>query len=180
MHGSCRNISPGSHFTAVSKTHFLMKGDTLLALVFYRLLTNKGANCHAKVWYEGNYTYLAFPHANLTSQNISRVLKELGREEIQRRLFEEYMSSIYGDDGAAGILVDSTRVSNATRMDITQISNHNGEISREVRLIYVIDRDNGMPIYFRYVAGNIIMTLRVGVIHILLCVISEQLEFIII
>lgn len=72
--------------------------DTLLALAFYRLLTNKGAN--------------------LTSQNISRVLKELGREEIQRRFFEEYMYSIYGDDGAAGILVDSTGVPNATRMDI--------------------------------------------------------------
>ena len=66
------------------------------------------------------------------------------------------MSSIYGDDGAAGILVDSTGVPNATRTDITQINNHNGEISREVRLIYVIDCDNGMPIYFRYVAGNII------------------------
>ena len=130
--------------------------DTLLALVFYRLLTNRSASCHAKIWYEGNYSYLAFPHANLTSQNISRVLKELGREDIQRRFFEEYMSCIYGDKGAAGILVDSTGVPNATKMDITQISNHNGDINREVRLIYVIDRDNGMPIYFRYVAGNIV------------------------
>ncbi len=132
------------------------EGDTLLALIFYRLLTNKGASCHAKVWYEGNYSYLAFPNANLTGQNISRVLKELGREEVQRHFFEEYMSSIYGKDGAAGILVDSTGVPNATKIDITQISNHNGDINREVRLIYVIDRDNGMPIYFRYVAGNII------------------------
>lgn len=132
------------------------QSDTLLALIFYRLLTNKGASCHARIWYEGNYSYLAFPHANLTGQNISRVLKELGREEIQRHFFEEYMSSIYGDNGAAGILVDSTGVPNATKMDITQISNHNGDISREVRLIYVIDRDNGMPIYFRYVTGNII------------------------
>ncbi len=130
--------------------------DTLLALIFYRLLTNRGASCHAKIWYEGNYACLAFPYANLTSQNISRVLKELGREEIQRRFFGEYMSSIYGNDGAAGILVDSTGVPNTTKMDITQISNHNGDINREVRLIYVIDRDNGMPIYFRYVAGNII------------------------
>lgn len=132
------------------------ESDTLLALVFYRLLTNKGAGCHAKIWYEGNYSYLAFPYANLTSQNISRVLKELGSEEVQRHFFEEYMSSIYGNDGAAGILVDSTGVPNATKMDITQISNHNGDINREVRLIYVIDRANGMPIYFRYVAGNII------------------------
>ena len=132
------------------------ESDTLLALIFYRLLTNKGANCHAKSWYEGNYAYLAFPEANLTSQNISKVLKELGSEEVQRHFFEEYMSCIYGDDGATGILVDSTGVPNATKMDITQISNHNGDINREVRLIYVIDRDNGMPIYFRYVAGNII------------------------
>lgn len=132
------------------------ESDTLLALIFYRLLTNKGANCHAKIWYEGNYSYLAFPYANLTSQNISRVLKELGREDIQRHFFEEYMFSIYGNDGAAGILVDSTGVPNATKMNITQISNHNGDINREVRLIYVIDRNNGMPIYFRYVAGNII------------------------
>lgn len=132
------------------------ESDTLLSLIFYRLLTNKGASCHVKIWYEGNYSYLAFPHANLTSQNISRVLKEVGREEIQRHFFEEYVSSVYGNDRSAGILVDSTGVPNATRMDITQISNHNGEINREVRLIYVIDRGNGMPIYFRYVAGDII------------------------
>lgn len=130
--------------------------DTILALISYRLLTNKSASCHAKVWYEGNYSYLAFPHANLTSQNISKVLKKLGQEEIQRSFFEQYLSCIYQDGGAAGILVDSTGVPNATKMDITQISNHNGDISREVRLIYVLDRSNGMPIYFRYVAGNIV------------------------
>lgn len=132
------------------------ESDTLLALIFYRLLTNKGASCHAKIWYEGNYSCLAFPYANLTIQNIGRIMKELGGEEIQHRFFEGYMSSIYGDSGAAGILVDSTGVPNATKMDVTQISSNNGDISREVRLIYVIDRNNGMPIYFRYVPGNII------------------------
>ena len=130
--------------------------DTLLALIFYRLLTHKGASCLAKIWYEGNYSYLSFPHADLTSQNISRILKELGREEVQRAFFENYLACVYGESGTAGILVDSTGVPNATKMDITQISNHNGDINREVRLIYVIDRSNGMPIYFRYVAGNII------------------------
>lgn len=130
--------------------------DTLLALILYRLLSHKGASCHAKIWYEGNYSYLSFPHADLTSQNISRVLKELGREDVQRSFFENYLACEYGGSGAAGILVDSTGVPNATKMDITQISNHNGDISREVRLIYVIDRSNGMPIYFRYVAGNIV------------------------
>lgn len=58
----------------------LDESDTLLDLILYRLLINKGASCHAKIWHEGNYSYLAFPHANLTSQNISRIPKELGRE----------------------------------------------------------------------------------------------------
>ena len=79
----------------------------LLALIFYRLLTNKGASWHAKIWYEGNYSYLAFPEANLTSQNISKVLKELGSEEVQRHFFEEYLSCIYGDDGATGIVTET-------------------------------------------------------------------------
>lgn len=114
------------------------ESDTLVALIFYRILTSKGASCHAKIWYEGNYTYLAYPEANLTSQNISKVLKKLGREETQRRFFEDYLSCIYGDEDATGILIDSTGVPNATKMDITQISNHNGDINREVRLIYVV------------------------------------------
>ena len=66
------------------------------------------------------------------------------------------MSCIYGNKGAAGILVGSTGAPNATKMDVTQICNHNGDINREVRLIYVIDRDNGMHICFCYVTGNIV------------------------
>ena len=59
------------------------ESDTLLALIFYWLLTNRGASCHARIWYEGNYLYLAFPHENLTGENISRVLEKLGRGEVQ-------------------------------------------------------------------------------------------------
>jgi hypothetical protein len=132
------------------------ENDTLIALVLYRILTSKQSNWHAKAWYEGNYAYLSYPRANLTSQNITRVLTKLGNEGLQRDFFERYLACVYNSHDAAGILVDSTGVPNATKMDITQISNHNGDISREVRVIYVLDRNSGMPIYFRYVAGNII------------------------
>lgn len=130
--------------------------DTIVSLLFYRLLTGSQASCHAKVWYEGNFACLAFPKANLSSQNISRVLKKLGREHVQRSFFEQYLRSLYPNSGKIGILIDSTGVPNATKMDMTQLSNHNGDIEREVRVIYVIDRNRGMPIYFRYVAGNIV------------------------
>lgn len=133
------------------------ESDTVLSLILFRLLTNRKASCHAKPWYEGNYAYIAYARADLTSQNISRVLSKLGEEEVQRSFLKDYLTSLYGNsDEQLGILVDSTGVPNATKMDITQISNHNGDINREVRVIYVIDRKNGMPVYFRYVAGNII------------------------
>ena len=131
--------------------------DTLLSLLFYRILTDKKAYCYAETWWSGNYASILFPDAKLQSQRVSEFLAMLGDEEVQRRFFDEYLASIYGKQGGtSGILIDSTGLGNASKMHITQINNHNGEISMEIRLIYVIDRRNGMPIYFRYCPGNIV------------------------
>ena len=54
-----------------------------MSLIFFRILNNGLANCHAQEWYVGNYSSIAFPKANLTSQNINKVLKKLGSEEIK-------------------------------------------------------------------------------------------------
>jgi transposase len=54
------------------------------------------------------------------------------------------------------ILIDSTGLPNSIHFPLTAINNHNGVISDEVRLIYVVHQKTGMPIYFRYCAGNII------------------------
>lgn len=131
--------------------------DTLLSLLFYRILTDKKAYCYADAWWRGNYANILFPGARLQSQRVSEYLAKLGEEGIQRRFFTDYLTAIYGkNNGSSGILVDSTGLDNASKMAITQLSNHNGEISMEVRLIYVIDRHNGMPVYFRYCPGNIV------------------------
>ena len=55
-----------------------------------------------------------------------------------------------------GILIDSTGLPNSVHFPLTAISNHNGVISEEVRLIYVTQRGTGLPLYMRYVPGNII------------------------
>ena len=130
--------------------------DTLLSLVFYRILTDKKASCYADMWWQGNYASVLFPKAKLASQRISEFLVEVGGEEVQTRFFQEYFRLLYGGRGAAGILIDSSGLPNASKMSVTQISNHNGDINLEARLIYVIDRKTGMPIYFRYCPGNII------------------------
>lgn len=131
--------------------------DTLFSLLFYRMLTDKKAYCYADVWWSGNYARILFPGARLQSQRISDFLAALGEEEVQRRFFKGYLSSLYGEgEKTAGILIDSTGLENASKMSITQLNNHNGDINMEIRLIYVIDRRNGMPVYFRYCPGNIV------------------------
>jgi hypothetical protein len=132
------------------------QADTLLSLMFYRILTYKKANYYADTWWQGNYASVLFPEAKLASQRVSEFLANVGSEEIQRRFFQEYFRLLYGSQGATGILIDSSGLSNASKMSITQISNHNGDINLEARLIYVIDRETGMPIYFRYCPGNIV------------------------
>jgi transposase len=39
---------------------------------------------------------------------------------------------------------------------LTTVNNHNGLISNEIRLIFVVERNSGYPIYYRSVLGNII------------------------
>lgn len=132
------------------------QADSLLSLVFYRILTDKKAYCYADTWWQGNYAFMLFPKAKLQSQRVSEFLTAIGKEEVQRRFFREYYRLLYGGQDAAGILIDSSGLPNASKMSVTQISNHNGDISLEARLIYVIDRKTGMPIYFRYCPGNVV------------------------
>jgi transposase len=53
-------------------------------------------------------------------------------------------------------LIDSTGLPNAIKCPYTAVNNHNGKISNEIRLISVIDKLTGFPIYYRFVPGNIV------------------------
>ncbi len=77
--------------------------DTVSAILFFKLLTDRKASCCARPWYEGNYACLEFSKANLTSQNISRVLSLLGSEGTQRSFLKDYLSSIYGIEAVISI-----------------------------------------------------------------------------
>jgi transposase len=54
------------------------------------------------------------------------------------------------------ILIDSTGLLNDIKIPISSLSNHNGDINNEIRVIYVTDKETGLPIFFKYIAGNII------------------------
>ena len=132
------------------------KKDTVLSLLLYKIIEDKKASMHCLTWWLGNYASFLFPNASLASQDISRCLESLASQTLQQSFFKKYLDLLYGNRRMPAILIDSTGLQSAGRMQMVQVSNHNGDVNREVRLIYVVDRDNHMPVYFRYVQGNII------------------------
>ena len=143
--------------------------DTLHALIAYYCLTPY-SNRHASFWWNYTYARILYPKAQMASQRISETLEDLGQEESKRLFFKAYYKMLAGspaksksnayefDDGTAGdgILIDSTGLPNVCGLPVTAVNNHNGVISEEVRLIYVVQQNTGLPLFFRYVAGNII------------------------
>jgi hypothetical protein len=129
--------------------------DTLHAMVHYYILCNM-ANSHAQVWYEGNVVRELYPGANLSSQRISDLLASIGDEWSQREFFREYLDLVSKRNGGDDILIDSTGLPNSIHFPLTAINNHNGVISNEVRLIYVVQQHTELPLFFRYCPGNVI------------------------
>ena len=129
--------------------------DSVRALIQYYILCNM-ANCRAETWYEGSYARMLYPKANLASQRISDMLASLGDEWTYREFFKAYLSLLARKKDGENILIDSTGLPNSIHFPLTAVSNHNGKISNEVRLIYVVQQGTNLPLYFRYVSGNII------------------------
>ncbi|MBR5088048.1 MAG: transposase [Ruminiclostridium sp.] len=139
--------------------------DTLHALLSYYILSPH-ANVHAEDWWNLTYARFLYPKAQMTSQRISDALADIGSEDAKRSFFGKYLrflesSSSYGkededNDIDDGILIDSSGLPNSIRFPLTAVNNHNGVISEEVRLIYVVQQRTGMPLFFRYVAGNVV------------------------
>lgn len=132
--------------------------DSFKALLSYYILESQ-SNAHAQAWCEGSFARIAYPKALMESPRISDMLKALGDESLQRRFFENYIGYLKTGTKEAGkgyVLIDSTGLPNDMRLPITAISNHNGDINNEVRLIYVVQRGTGLPIYMRYIPGNVV------------------------
>ena len=47
-----------------------------------------------------------------------------------------------------GILIDSSGLPNSIRFPLTVVNNHNGVISEEIRLIYVVQQKQDCPYFF--------------------------------
>ena len=130
------------------------KADTMMSVLGFKLLAG-ASNRYAADWWEGSYARILFPNAKLRSQRLSEFFGQLGDEAIHRVFFNNYLR-MFCQNEPVGVLVDSTGLPNDIHFPLTAINTHNGVTSNESRLVLVVDRKSGMPLFFRYNAGNIV------------------------
>jgi hypothetical protein len=131
-----------NNFDSIFKFDSKLDYDTILSLIFFKISTNN-AYCYALDWWESSYCRILFPQANLHSQSISELFIKIGAEKYYKAFLDKFINFIKQLCDKTHILIDSAGLSN----DI---------ISNEIRLIVVMDKVTGFPIYYRYVPGNII------------------------
>jgi transposase len=129
-------------------------GESLMPLVLYKL-THDAASMAIKDWLQESYAQFLYPNVNLDSPRIRELLKEIGKEKYWRIFFDKYFQFLQKESSLDCALIDSSGLPDATQSALSQICNHAGKVNREIRLIVVLDKNSGYPIYFKYVPGDI-------------------------
>ena len=130
--------------------------DTLHAMVAFYMLSSL-ANCDAIHWFNGSVARLIYPQANMTGQRISDFLEAIGTPERQMAFQRAYIGYVLGRRNPdSNVLIDSSGLPNNIHFPLTHRNIHNGKVSNEVRLIFVVQRNTGLPLFFMAVPGNIV------------------------
>lgn len=130
--------------------------DTIYSLICFYILSTM-ANCDCDIWYAGNIATRIYPNANLTSQRISDCLAAIGSRDVKVNFLEAWSSFVienYCPD--KNILVDSSGLPNKVHMEETKTSVHNNVVSNETRLICVVQKSTGLPLFYESVPGNMV------------------------
>ncbi|MDP2766961.1 MAG: transposase [Candidatus Methanoperedens sp.] len=132
---------------------FKEKTNYLLAMIYYRLC-HPSAMQYAQIWFQGSFSKLLFKDIDLSSQRISEFLEDIGNEKLQREYFENHISFV--SQSKEGIIIDTTAMPNQIHFPFNEWGYNDGAIDKQIKLLFVIDRERSLPLYFRYLPGNIV------------------------
>ncbi len=130
----------------------------LLPLLSYKI-ANPSALYNAQSWIEGNVTGLLHKKCDLSSQNTSRVLAKLGEEKLQQDFFAAYLQSINSstsDAGQDGVIIDATSLPTQIHSGFNAWGRSSAGIEQQFRLLCVISRSSHVPLFYRFLPGNIV------------------------
>lgn len=130
--------------------------DRLHAMFLYYALSNR-ANRHAENWYMHSFAKYLFPKANLAHQRISDFLGSIGTPENVREFLNHHIEYVLNaTDKEKCVLIDSTGCPNKCSLYVTRVSVHEGQVSVEFRVIVVVQKSTGLPLYYKIIPGNVV------------------------
>lgn len=125
----------------------------LLSLLCYRLCHASAMN-YARIWFDGSISRFIFKNVNLSSQRISDFLESISDEHVQREFFKQYLTTFV--KAKEGVIIDSTALPNQIRFPFNAWGYNDGNIDMQIRFLFVVDKKNFLPLFFRYLPGNIV------------------------
>lgn len=147
----------------VDQTHLLQtlydnyhqrEADLLSSLAIYRIL--KGSSFSAfKTWYETTYLTERLEINNPSSQNISRILSDIGSDEGSLQRFFYKWCQIHGEDSS--LVYDITSFSSySSLIELLEYGyNRDGENLPQINLGLVASMDSRLPLFYRIYPGSI-------------------------
>lgn len=128
------------------------KTKYLLAMICYRLCY-PSAMSYAKIWNDGSIARILF-NSKLSSQRISDFLRDIGDENVQRDFFKTHISSFVKSKN--GVIIDTTSLPNQIHFPFNAWGRCDVGIDKQIRFLFVVDKDCSLPIFFRYLPGNVV------------------------
>ncbi|NDB82134.1 MAG: hypothetical protein EB127_05235 [Alphaproteobacteria bacterium] len=136
--------------------------DSIMNLVCYQITEGSAMNS-CEDWYEGNIANKLFKNAKNKSQDISRLIENLGKQELQQKFFKNYIAKFF--PAKTGMLIDSTALPSSINSSLNAFGYSAGGIKENVTCLMLVDKTSKLPIYFRAIGGDIsdISTLKTTV-----------------
>ena len=151
-----RRLIMGIEYNTVIDGLVVANRDSLYAMLDFTILSGE-SDMHASRWLRDSVSKYNYPHADLESQRISELLASLSTPKNKHGFFESHIKFVMGaTENECCIILDSTGCPNACRLPITKMSNHEGDINVEFRIVTAVHRATGLPLYFEIVPGNVI------------------------
>ena len=162
--GDCyaiKQVAEDHGFIALLKNSF-KNFDTIVTLICYQM-TKGGAMYNCQEWVNGNIASKLFPQAKLQSQNISRLINYLGRDDVQSKFFKAYIERFF--KGTHSVLIDSTSLPSSINNSLNNWGHTAGGIDQKVGCLMLADKISKLPIYFRAIPGEIadVSTLKITI-----------------
>ncbi len=138
--------------SSIIKDSFGELSDSIMNLACYQIVEGSAMQT-CEDWFEGNIANKLFPLAKIKSQDISRLIEKLGKQELQQKFFRNYVAKFFPQK--TGLLIDSTALPSAINSSINAYGYTSGGIKENITCLMLVDKDSKLPIYFRAVGGDI-------------------------